>query len=235
MKMDADDRTTKLLTYYMELSKQGREAPTPVDWKPNKSHISKVATLHNRVGGISYDLSGRDTGSKAKTKEPSFAVSIFPTRGVRIPGKRITTQDIEAYIERNADLLSQDSVMLGTWYDKGKNKTYLDCAVQILNHDLPVVEGMAKGLGIVHRQLAIFNLQSMDEFSLPKNLQSNRAMAIDRSRLAQVVLPITEVGTWGRRPDRYDIRGLDTPPRRHKRKKRPRRPEPIFRSMGGLK
>lgn len=234
MKKD-NSKVAKLLTYYMELSKQGREAPTSVDWKPDSSHLKRVVALHNKVGGISYDLSGRDTGSVAETKEPSFAVSIFPTRGVRIPGKLITVQDIEAYIKKNADLLSQGSVMLGTWYDKGKNKTYLDCAVKILNHDLPIVEGMAKGLGIVHRQLAIFNLQSMDEFSLPKNLQSNRAMAIDRSRLAQVVLPITGVDTWARRPERYDIAGLDTPAKRKRRKRRSRKFKPLTQGLAGMR
>lgn len=232
-----NNKVAKLLTYYMELSEKGKEAPVPTDWKPNPSHIKRIVALHNRMGGLSYDLSGRDKGSIAKTKEPSFAVAIFPTRGVRIRGKRITTQDIEGFVKKNADLLSQDSVMLGTWYEKGKDKTYLDCAVKVLNQSLPVVMGMAKGLGVVHRQRAIFNLQSMDEFSLPRNLQSNRAMAMDRSRQAKRVLPVTDIDTWQGQPARYDIRGLDTPTRRKAQKAKPKRRahHPTLTSVRGIR
>lgn len=211
----AKNRVMRKLEYYQRLALSGKAQPTPTDWKPDKKEITRVLQIHNRgsdsMHGVTYNFALNSIG---KTKEPCYAVSIFPTRTKLVTGYRLTQKDIASYVSTNGDLLGQRSVALGTWYDKDSNKTYLDCVVTVTNKDLPVITAMAKGIGILARQLAVFNLQSMEELALPKNLQTDKAMAIDRSKTAKHILPITDVEAWAKYPSRFDIRGLDTPLRR---------------------
>jgi len=151
----------------------------------------------------------------------------------------LKSQDIKDYVRENGDLLQKKNVALGTWYNKDDDKTYLDCAIVVGGDRLQeVIASMAKGLGVASRQLAVFDLKAMDEMKVPKNLQSNRAMAIDRSKLALNILPITEVDTWAESPGRYDIRGIDTPPRvrvkgktRKGKRKFPTMPPPMMKGI----
>lgn len=223
--MEVDGKVEKLLEYYRGLADLGKQEPSPTDWKPSKADVSKIVAIHNKgngIKGVTYDLATKE-GDLAFSKQPAYAVSVFPSRSKILKGSSITKEDIEDYAVTNSDLLGKKGVSLGTWYDEEKGETYLDCVIKVVNHRLPVVMGMAKALGIVSRQLAVFDLQVMDEFSLPKNLQSDRAMAIDRSKQAELILPVTKVETWARQPSKYDILGVDTPKRRRAKAKKPKR------------
>lgn len=204
------------LEYYRKLSDLGKAKPIKTDWKPDPEDTRRLVKIHNKgsdgIHGVTYDLAGRD--SMAEVAKPAFAVSVFDSRERKVDGWRLKVRDIKDYVRENSDLLKRDNVALGTWYNRDDGKTYLDCAVIVGGSRLQeVVRAMAKGLGVVNRQLAVFNLKAMDELKVPKNLQSDKAMAIDRSKQALNVLPITGIDAWAKKPGRYDIRGIDTPPK----------------------
>lgn len=109
--------------------------------------INSIKTAHDERGGASVHPSFGDLRGQAL-----FAISLFPERTVRIVGRHLPGDLIETFIRRNADLLSDPRVILGSWYNSNEDTTYLDVSVV-------TVDGRsACALGSTYNQIAVFDL-----------------------------------------------------------------------------
>jgi hypothetical protein len=72
------------------------------------AHTQAILDEHNSSGGATFDWSGNLKG------QDLWAVSPYPKRTVFVDGK-LTANDINAFKQKNADLLSQPGHAIGTW------------------------------------------------------------------------------------------------------------------------
>jgi hypothetical protein len=108
----------------------------------------QIVTLHEEHGGATFNLHfGNLSGQKL------FAVSLYPKRGLRIAGDRLSSRLIEAFIKRNTDLLDDPRCAVGTWFDEESGYTYLDITATLPDKKL------ALELGRQYNQIAIFDLE----------------------------------------------------------------------------
>lgn len=121
----------------------------------------EIATVHNKEGGVTYNIS---QGQGNLVGKSLYAVSIYPESGEVIKGEQITGEQIKEYIEKNKELLNQPRNSLGTWYDAEANETDLDVVVTIPSK----VEALE--LGREHEQKAIFDLERMKEIPVTVDL-----------------------------------------------------------------
>jgi hypothetical protein len=116
----------------------------------------KALMLTEDTGGATMNLT---KGNLAGT--PHYSVSIYPERELITKGE-LTTKEIEAYMEKNKDLLSDPTNSLGIWKDAESGSTYLDVVVTTPD------KAAALKLGAENGQKAIFDLGSMQEIRLGK-------------------------------------------------------------------
>ena len=116
-----------------------------------KTDLKEQLYEHSKEGGSTFTTDGENqAGAKGMG-----SVAVFPSRSMTI--KDILTEDIlNDYMELNKDVLSGNNYAIGTWYDSKTGLTWLDI---ILVTDL---ENAIK-LGIENNQIAIFDLEIMDE------------------------------------------------------------------------
>ena len=112
----------------------------------------------------SQKIHGKEGGSTINPKDgslvgkPYYAVSIYPERTAKIPGKDISKEQVRKYVSDNVPLFKSDSrLSLGTWYDADSNTTYLDISVTVRSFD------KALKLAQSFNQKAIFDLMKMQE------------------------------------------------------------------------
>lgn len=117
-----------------------------------------VAETHNKQGGSTIDLK---TG-KPTTK--GFAISPYPDRTVKIPGKEISPEQIQEYAEQNKDLLEQKGHTIGTWFNEEDGNTYLDVTITEASKE------KALKLGEEKEQIAIFDLEKFEEIPVEKKV-----------------------------------------------------------------
>ena len=110
------------------------------------------------TGGSTFNMS---KGELAGT--PHYAVAAYPERELIIKGE-LTTKQIEQYMAKNQDLLSDASNSLGIWKDTETGKVYLDITKTLAD------KAEATKLGLEKAQKAIFNLKDMTEIRLDKGL-----------------------------------------------------------------
>jgi hypothetical protein len=115
---------------------------------------SIVADLTRRNDGASFNLHKGDL-----VGTPHYAVSVFPDRGEIVRG-HASPEEISAFVQKNQDLLQDPKNSIGTWFNHGDGKTYLD--VSATTPDL----NEAIALGKQHKQLAIFDLAKLQEIDL---------------------------------------------------------------------
>jgi hypothetical protein len=113
-----------------------------------------IFEAHRTAGGGTFDMNGH---SLANT--PLYAVPLYPERTVVFP-REITAQDIETYIQKNADLLADPRNKMGSWRDTATNENILDVVVAIPDRR------QAVELGKKYNQRAIFDLGAMREIRL---------------------------------------------------------------------
>lgn len=116
----------------------------------------QIETLTREGDGATFNIGkGKNLGG---TK--AFAVAIAPERGKIIQGLA-KAADIEAFMKRNQDLLSQPGANVGTWFNKADGNTYLDVSRAVDSQE----EALA--LGQQFRQKAITNLETFEEIAVP--------------------------------------------------------------------
>lgn len=122
-----------------------------------KSHsidVANVLTLHDEFGGSSFAMNGENQVGKPG----AFSVSIFPEASQKIPGKFITSEQYNNFIEKYSDLIenSEYPTIMGTWYDTDDDVTWLDVSV-VVDRDT------AFNLAELYNQKAIFDLENLEE------------------------------------------------------------------------
>jgi hypothetical protein len=125
----------------------------------------KALNATEDTGGSTFNLT---KGELAGT--PHYAVAAYPERELILKGEP-TTKQIEAFIEKNQDLLNDPSNSLGVWKDTESGKTYLDVTKTISD------KAEAMKLGVEKGQKAIFNLKDMSEIRLPSMPESQNPTA----------------------------------------------------------
>lgn len=68
-----------------------------------------------------------------------------------------------------------------------------------------------------------------------QDARSARSKAADAAKLAQRVVRPSNVGLWLKHPERYDIRGVDTPSSRETKLKQPKRRRRLSPSMASIR
>lgn len=116
--------------------------------------VDKQTKSHTENGGSTFTMDGKNqAGAKGMA-----SVATFPERSVTLQGE-LTSDALNDYIELNRDLLEGNSnYEVGTWYDSETGVTWLDIIT------VTDVEE-AKRLGVEHNQIAIFDLENMNEIS----------------------------------------------------------------------
>jgi hypothetical protein len=128
-------------------------APEPaVQPEPATKLVDDILKTHAEFGGSTFNpASGKGLGG-----EPYYAVSIFPERGL-VLDRPVTAEDLQGFLQQNADLFADPDVSLGTWFDSASGKTYVDASVTVPDKDF------ATFLGQKFNQKAAFDLQKFEE------------------------------------------------------------------------
>lgn len=123
-------------------------APEPTDVSI-KSHSVDVMARHVANEGSTTSLvTGQDLGGTQ-----TYSVSPYKDREQVIPGQP-TKEQIDAFIDKNKDLLSTPDHALGTWYNPEDGNTYLDVAITVSDKET------ALRVARENKQLAIFDLRT---------------------------------------------------------------------------
>ncbi|MDE2100393.1 MAG: phage portal protein [Patescibacteria group bacterium] len=91
--------------------------------------------------------------------DSGYGVSPYPDRSAVIDGK-LSEDDVNKYVETNADLLQKDDHYLGIWQDTESGKTYLDVSV------VKATQEEAESLGKQADQIAIFDYHAGNEIRI---------------------------------------------------------------------
>lgn len=119
------------------------------------TRAKEVLARHMATGGSStFIRSGRDAAGTS-----AYSVSTFKQREVTLLGQP-QSATIAQYIRANDDLLSDDTYMLGTWYDAPSNQTYLD-----VSRTVPTMQAALR-LARENNQFAIFDLRTLTTINL---------------------------------------------------------------------
>ena len=116
-----------------------------------QKRVSEQVDYHNKNEGSTFD-------QKGKIVEEGYSVSRYPERTKLIKGKKITEKDINDFIEANKDILSKNpNAVVGTWYNKKDNTTYLDVS-EVQKNKEKAIEVAKK-----YNQISIFDLKTFKE------------------------------------------------------------------------
>jgi len=116
---------------------------------PAEDAAQQIAHLHAVRGGSTFSLQSGDLSG-----ERLFAVSLFPERTRRVAGPTLSAALILRYIERNADLLRDPRVSVGTWFDEEQGVTFLDVSVTLPERTA------AEALARRYNQIGIYDLHA---------------------------------------------------------------------------
>ncbi len=110
----------------------------------------EILGLHESSAGSTFNLYfGNQAGQRL------YSVSIYPERSLIVPGRQVTVEILQAFIEANGDLLLDPRCCVGTWYDPDADETYVDVSVT-LSKKRDVVT-----LGKRYNQVGVFDLLRM--------------------------------------------------------------------------
>lgn len=126
---------------------------------PNHDELGRFATadggmglggMFGRIrqpdGGFTYQPL---TGAEPKT---GYALSIFPDRSFATDAKDLSLDDLDGYLDKNADLLADPNNYVGGWHDPATGKVFLDVSRVVTD------EYEAATLARRHDQIAYFDL-----------------------------------------------------------------------------
>jgi hypothetical protein len=203
----------KGMIYFYPISTEplvGKTAATEKD-------VKTIVGLHNNTGGSTYNVILK----QSLAKKDYYAVSPYPERTTKIAGKKITSQSVVGYLDRNADLLNNAKNSMGTWYNPEDGTTYLDVSIVV-----PTMEEAIK-LGKEHNQQSIYNLKTMKEIAVDSTA--------DKLRYKITTDPNVERGKDGAMTEPKIVSPLMSEPdiEREKLDARARRSQAEFRELTG--
>lgn len=86
--------------------------------------VSALLDEFKRTGGFTYQPIMKNSPKEG------FVVSIFPQYQKIIPGKGLTAEQVEDYMEKHAEVLNFDPrAHLGAWLDTESERVYLDVSI----------------------------------------------------------------------------------------------------------
>jgi hypothetical protein len=122
---------------------------------PEQTHIEdaveQILNLHEQSGGATFSLY-----FASQSGQRLYSVCIFPERSRIVPGRKISSETLAAYIRANSALLADPRCCIGTWYNTDTDRTYLDISVTVTNKKL------ALSLARRYNQEGIFDLFRAD-------------------------------------------------------------------------
>ncbi len=144
--------------------------------------FEEVNQLHRTSGGSTTDIRNGQV-----VKDAKYLLSPYPERA-QILDHAPTQQELQAYVEKHADLLGQEGHNLGTWDNEGKH--YLDVSVR--ENDLT----KALELGRTHKQKAIFDMVNGKEIPLEEAVQKTPSF-INNEQGKKLNAPVTALSIAG--------------------------------------
>lgn len=122
---------------------------------PKRGVEDVMTEFHGRTGGSTFNP--RTGENMAGAKEYAVGIlSDMPGRTAKIPGKVVTREQFQQFLSQNADVLSNPSTRVGSWYDAANDTSVLD--VVVTSKD----KAVATFLGKKYDQQGIFDLSSID-------------------------------------------------------------------------
>lgn len=116
--------------------------------KAPKGLAAKAAELTKKNGGVTINLNG-------DIPEGGFAYSPFKDAEFKVPKKKFSEADVDAYIEKEYNRLSQtDGAHLGMWEDGGQ--IYIDISKVEPNEQAAIADA------VKNDQLAVFDLSTFE-------------------------------------------------------------------------
>ncbi len=91
------------------------------------------------------------------SRQPLYAVSVYPERARKSAGDTVSARILQLFIAENADLLDDPRCSIGLWYNADEDVTYRDISATLPSRR----EAMA--LALQYDQIAIFDLLAIDE------------------------------------------------------------------------
>jgi hypothetical protein len=111
------------------------DASSPVD---AELPAREIAELHNQNEGATYNLREGSQSGKAL-----YAVSAWNERTLLLAGARLIAAQVQAFIERNLDLLTDPRASVGTWYNRDEDVTFLDVVTTTPSRQVAISWGRA--------------------------------------------------------------------------------------------
>lgn len=133
-----------------------------------KQQATDILDYVTANGGVTWDL------KRGRTISRGFAVGAHPDRTEVITDRPLQAADIQAFIERNQDLLRQPNKYVSIWNDPESGATYLDVSTVL---DRRRALKLAEKLG----EKAIYDLQAKSEIWLDR-VSAARARDQDSER-----------------------------------------------------
>jgi hypothetical protein len=114
--------------------------------KEVKQSVAEILQLFAQGEGATYSLYFGEVGN-----QPLYAVSVYPERGRKIPGKNLGERLIQSFVRQNLELLGDPRNCVGIWFDAESGTTYLD-----ISTTLPDKEEALR-LGQEYNQIGIYD------------------------------------------------------------------------------
>jgi len=180
--------------------------PTTVADKPTASTWSAADQLkwHNENTGSTFNTKG-----ETQTGKGMAVVSIFPDPEIaEVIDGELTQEQLQAFYDKNKELLEANSDILsvGTFYDAGSGKTYLDVSVLLPKDD-------AVRLGQEYNQISVYDLDKNAEIKTGGDgtFLSNLPSVEDRIKQVRKILNEQSAEPQQAAPDRAASTNVKSP------------------------
>ena len=127
--------------------KRGGSAPGKGEKSTAKKKYGSILDHLREKGGFSYQ-----PVLEAHAANVGFIVSPYAERSKIIPAKDITEKDLIDYVDANWDLLKDEGIYFGGWYNQKDGNMYLDISIPIETLE------EANALAVKHKQRAFYDL-----------------------------------------------------------------------------
>lgn len=112
----------------------------------------QILLLLEKHDGVTFSLYFGDM-----SRQELYAVSLYPERGKRASGRKISLNILRQFIRDNLDLLIKPENNIGLWYSSGRDKLHRDISAALPSRQEAI------NLAQQYNQIAIFDLANAEE------------------------------------------------------------------------